>query len=59
MSVYGRGITIRKHKIDSTDVASVEASKNVFHEDKTIMQSGRRCYPLKYLICPRLHPIKK
>ena len=59
MSVYGRGKTIRKQEINSTDVASVEASKNVFLEDKTIMQSGRRCYPLRYLICPRLHPIKK
>ena len=57
--VYGRGITIRKHEIDSTDVASVLASnKYFFLEDETIIQGGRRCYPLKSLICPSLYPIK-
>ena len=34
MSEYGRGITTRKHEIDTTDVASVEASiKKIILED--------------------------
>ena len=55
---YGRKLKKRKHEIDSTDVASVEASTHVFLEDETIMMSGRRCYHLNTLICPRLHPTK-
>ena len=30
MSMYGRGISIRKREIDSADIVSVEASKKSF-----------------------------
>ena len=33
---YGRKLKKRKHEIDSTDVASVEAQTHVFLDDETI-----------------------
>ena len=53
ISVNGHNITKSKHGIDTAHFTSLVASRKCLSE----MQSGHRCYPLKSLICHRIHLI--